>query len=253
MAKTIVVIPTFNEKENIREITEAILGLGIAGLGILVVDDNSPDGTGAIADELTEKYPGQFNVLHRLERNGFGPAYVAGFKKAISMGADYVIQMDADFSHQPKYIPDMIAAIEKDSDLVIFSRYADGGGVDENWSWYRKLLSWFANRVYVPTILGVPIRDATAGYRIWRWQTLVGLDLDRVRSTGYVFQVELTYVTHRLGFKITEVPIYFPDRERGTSKMSARIQIEAAIRVFQVMMRHRTLNPQMRRTEVYSS
>jgi dolichol-phosphate mannosyltransferase len=253
MTKTIVVIPTFNEKENITQIIEAVLDLNIADLSMLIVDDNSPDGTGKMADELAAKHTGKVDVLHRTERNGFGAAYVAGFKKAISMGADYIIQMDADFSHQPKYIPQLITTLEKGSDLVIASRYAQDGGVDEGWSWYRKLLSWFANRVYVPTLLGLPIHDATAGYRIWRWQTLVGLDLDRVRSTGYVFQVELSYVTQRLGFKIDEIPIYFPDRERGISKMSFRIQLEAALRVWQVMMRHRALNPQMRRTEAYSS
>jgi dolichol-phosphate mannosyltransferase len=253
MSKTIVVIPTFNEIENVAQITEALLALKVPNLGVLIVDDNSPDGTGQRADELVAQYPDQVHVLHRKERNGFGPAYVAGFKKAISLGADNIIQMDADFSHQPKYIPEMIALVEKGNDLVIGSRYAKGGGVDEQWSIYRKLLSWFANRVYVPTLLGIPIHDATAGFRLWRRQTLVGLDLDRIRSTGYVFQVELAYVTHRLGFKIDEVPIYFPDRKWGISKMNSRIQIEAALRVWQVMARHRALTPQMRRTEVYSS
>jgi dolichol-phosphate mannosyltransferase len=253
MPKIIVVIPTYNEAKNLQPIVEAVLALNVAGLSILVVDDSSPDGTGEIADELSTRHPGLVYVLHRTEKNGFGQAYIAGFKHAIQMGAEYLLQMDADFSHQPKYIPELITMLEKGNDLVIASRYANGGGVDSKWSWYRKLLSWFANRVYVPTLLGLPLHDATAGYRIWRRQTLVGLDLERVRSTGYVFQVELAYIAHRLGFKIAEIPIYFPDRQAGESKMNTRIQIEAALRVWQVMMRHRTLTPHMRRTEVYSS
>jgi dolichol-phosphate mannosyltransferase len=159
--------------------------------------------------------------------------------------------MDADFSHQPKYIPDLLKTIE-DNDLVLASRFAKGGSVDESWSMYRKALSWFANRIYTPTILGIPVYDATGGYRIWRKQTLIGIDLDRIRSNGYVFQVEMAYVTHRLGFRVKEIPIHFPDRERGTSKMDVKIQLEAAARVWQVMQRHRSLNPQMRRTQAYS-
>ncbi|MBZ0287950.1 MAG: polyprenol monophosphomannose synthase, partial [Anaerolineae bacterium] len=159
--------------------------------------------------------------------------------------------MDADFSHQPKYIPDLLKAIES-KDMVLASRFAKGGSVDETWSFYRKLLSWFANRVYTPLILGIPVYDATGGYRIWRRQTLIGLDLDRVRSNGYVFQVEMAYITHRLGFRVSEIPIHFPDRTRGTSKMDVRIQMEAALRVWQVMRRHHALNPAMRRTEVYT-
>ena len=252
MPKIMVVIPTYNEIENLPLIVDALFSLPVEDMNILIVDDNSPDGTGKLADDLAAtQYPGRLQVLHRTEKNGLGPAYVAGFKKAISLGADYIIQMDADFSHQPKYIPDLLKAIET-KDLVIASRFAKGGSVDEKWSIYRKLLSWFANRIYTPVILGVPVYDATGGYRIWRRQTLIGLDLDRVRSNGYVFQVEMAYVAHRLGFRVAEIPIYFPDRTLGTSKMDIRIQIEAAIRVWQVMRRHHALNPQMRRTEVYT-
>jgi dolichol-phosphate mannosyltransferase len=252
MPKTIVVIPTYNEAENLPLITKALFELPVENLNILIVDDNSPDGTGKIADDLAAAtYSGKLFVLHRTEKAGLGPAYIAGFKKALSMGADYIIQMDADFSHQPKYIPDLLQAIE-DNDLVIASRFVKGGSVDENWSIYRKLLSWFANRVYTPTILGIPVYDATGGFRIWRRETLIGLDMDRIRSSGYIFQVEMVYVARRLGFKVAEIPIHFPDRKLGESKMDIKIQIEAAARVWQVMMRHRKLNPQMRRQTAYT-
>jgi dolichol-phosphate mannosyltransferase len=161
--------------------------------------------------------------------------------------------MDSDFSHQPKYVPELIAKIEQGFDLVIGSRYARGGGVDKTWGPYRKLLSWFANAVYVPVLLGLPVSDATAGYRIWRRETLIGMGLDRIHSNGYVFQVEMAYVAHRLGFRIAEVPIYFPDRTRGQSKMGSGIVFEAALRVWQLIYRHRALNPNMRQTEEVGS
>ncbi|MCB9452925.1 MAG: polyprenol monophosphomannose synthase [Anaerolineaceae bacterium] len=249
MPKTIVVLPTYNEITNLPLITKAIFELDVENLHILVVDDNSPDGTGKLADELSANtYPGKLFVLHRTEKAGLGPAYIAGFRKAMEMGADYIIQMDADFSHQPKYIPELIKAIEN-SDMVLGSRFAKGGSVDETWGIHRKLLSWFANRIYTPLILGIPVYDATGGYRIWRRNTLVGMDLDRIRSNGYVFQVEMAYVAHRLGFRVREIPIYFPDRQHDESKMDFSITIEAALRVWQVMMRHRRLNAHMRATE----
>src|SRR5262245_60669976 len=184
MPKTMVVLPTYNERDNLPLIVDALRALPINDLSILIVDDNSPDGTGQLADQLAAQYPTQVSVLHRQEKAGLGPAYVAGFKQAIRLGADHIIQMDADFSHQPKYIPEMIAKLETGYDLVIASRFAPGGGVDETWSIYRKLLSWFANRVYVRAVLNVPVYDATAGYRIWRRQTLIGLDLDRITSNS---------------------------------------------------------------------
>ncbi len=248
MLKTVVVLPTYNEKENLPLMVEALSALNLDNLHILVVDDNSPDGTGKIADEIAAQNS-KVTVLHRQEKNGLGQAYIAGFKKALATDADYIIQMDCDFSHQPKYIPELLKAIET-NDLVLGSRFAKGGSVDENWSFYRKMLTWFANRVYTPTILGIPVRDATGGYRIWRRNTLIGLDLNRIRSNGYVFQVEMAYVTSRLGFRVAEIPIYFPDRELGESKMDIRIQIEAAMRVWEVRQRHHNLTPQMRQTPV---
>jgi dolichol-phosphate mannosyltransferase len=251
MPKIMVVLPTYNEAENLPLMVDALMALPVENLHILVVDDNSPDGTGKIADDLAAKHAGQVAVLHRTTKDGLGAAYVAGFKKAISLDADYIIQMDCDFSHQPRYIPSMVEAAER-HDFVIGSRYVRGGGVDETWSFTRKALSWFANKIYVRTLLGIPISDATAGFKLWRRQTLIGLDLDRIRSNGYVFQVEMSYIACRLGFKVVEVPIYFPDRERGKSKMDSNIAVEAALRVWQVMYRHHGLNPQMRRKEAYS-
>ncbi|MCA9902521.1 MAG: polyprenol monophosphomannose synthase [Anaerolineae bacterium] len=252
MFNTMVVIPTYNEAENLPRLIEALFALPGVPLNVLVVDDNSPDGTGKIAHALAESYPGRIHVLDRTEKAGLGPAYVAGFKEALRRNADYIIQMDADFSHQPAYIPQMIAKLEEGFDLVIASRFTNGGSVDANWGWQRKLLSWFANRIYVRLLLGIPVSDATAGYRIWKRQTLIGLNLDRVRSNGYAFQVEMAYVACRLGFKVTEIPIHFPDRAHGESKMDVRIPLEAAVRVWQMIARHRSLNPRKRRTEMYT-
>ena len=252
MTKTMVVMPTYNEKENLALMTEALLALPVDNLHLLVVDDHSPDGTGVIADDLARQHPDRVAVLHRPGKEGLGPAYIAGFKQAISMNADYIIQMDADFSHQPKYIAELIARANEGFDVVSASRFSHGGSVDETWPLYRKVLSWFANRIYVRYLLNVPISDATGGFRLWRRNTLIGMDLDRVRSNGYVFQVEIAYIASRLGYTMAEVPIHFPDRLRGISKMDARIQIEAALRVWQVMFRHRSLNPEMRRTRLYS-
>ncbi len=247
MSQTMVVLPTYNEAENLPPMVEALLALPVS---ILVVDDNSPDGTGDLAEELAARYRGRISILHRTEKSGLGTAYIAGFRRAIELGAEYIIQMDADFSHQPKYIPDLIARLEEGYDLVIGSRYARGGGVDKTWGPYRKLLSWFANAVYVRVLLGLPVSDATAGYRIWRRETLTGMGLERIHSNGYVFQVEMAYVAYRLGFRIAEIPIYFPDRTRGQSKMGSWIVFEAALRVWQLIYRHHSLNPQMRHTEV---
>lgn len=252
MPQTTIIMPTYNEKENLPLMLDALLELPVENLRVLVVDDNSPDGTGQLADDYAARVPDRVSVLHRARKEGLGPAYVAGFKHALRTGADYLIQMDADFSHQPEYVPQLVAAAES-ADMVSASRYVKGGSVDEKWSMFRVGLSWFANRVYVPTILGIPIHDATGGFRLWKRHTLIGLDLDRFRSTGYVFQVELAYVAHRLGFKFAQIPIHFPDRKRGYSKMVFKIQVEAALRTWQVRWRHRSLSPSMRRTDAYTA
>lgn len=249
MPKLTVVLPTYNEIENLELMVEALFGLGIPDLHILVVDDNSPDGTGAMAEKLAAKHAGSMGVLHNPAKGGLGPAYVLGFQRALAEGADYILQMDTDFSHQPKYVPDLIARLEQGADVVHGSRYVKGGGVDENWGWYRKLLSWFANRIYVRVLLGLPVNDATGGFRLWKRAALMGLGLQRAHSNGYVFQVEIAYLAYKLGFKLAEVPIFFPDRVRGTSKMDTNIASEAALRVFDILRTHRSLTPADRVTE----
>lgn len=248
----VIIIPTYNEAENLPLMLAALFELGLEEMQVLVVDDNSPDGTGELAEQLSERYNGRVQVLHRPQKSGLGPAYIAGFKHALThMNADLVIQMDADFSHQPHYIPQMLAELG-DYDAVIGSRWVRGGGVDEGWGWLRKLLSMWANRIYTPLILGVPIHDSTGGYRLWRRETLIGMNLDSIVSNGYVFQVELVYVAHRLGYRLKEIPIYFPDRTRGHSKMKPTIAIEAALRTWQIRFRNRHLKPSLRRTQEYA-
>ena len=241
--KTIVVIPTYNEADNLPAITAELMTLDIEDLNILIVDDNSPDDTGAVADDLAARcYPGCLHVIHREGKLGLGTAYITGFQWALRHGADYVIQMDADFSHSPSYIPKMMEQIEN-YDLVVGSRYIGGGQLDERWSWWRWFLSWWANSVWTRTILGVNTKDATAGFKCWRRSALERIGLDRIQSNGYVFQVEMAYVSEKLGFRILEIPIYFEDRRIGQSKMSMPVKIEAALRVFEIRWRHRNVRP----------
>lgn len=252
--KVMVVLPTYNEKDNLPKMVQALFALEIPNFHLLIVDDSSPDGTGDIADNLSklEHYQGKIFVLHRAEKQGLGPAYKAGFKRAIELGAERIIQMDADFSHQPKYIPELLK-MAQNHDIVVGSRYIKGGSVDEKWGPIRKLLSWWANRIYTPTILNIPVSDATGGFRIYHRDVMIGMDVDQVRASGYVFQVEMIYVAHKLGYKIGEIAIHFPDRVLGTSKMTSSIAFEAALRVWQIKFRHRNLNQSKRRTEAYSS
>ena len=254
LPKIIVVIPTYNESENIARLARASLDLDLPNLHALFVDDNSPDGTGRIADELaaSSEYDGRVFALHRPQKQGLGPACIDGFKRALALGAELVIEMDADFSHQPKYIPQLLELVE-DCDMVMGSRYARGGSVDDSWGPLRKLLSWWANRVYIPAILRMPVKDATGGFRVYRRECLIGIDLDNIKANGYVFQVEKVYVAQKLGFKIAETPIHFPDRQRGSSKMSASVAAEAALAVWQILRRHRNLEPGDCRLEPYSS
>ena len=242
-----VVIPTYNEADNIEAMAEALFALDIPDLHLLVVDDASPDGTGEIAEGVKARYPRRMHVIHRPGKLGLGTAYITGFKYALDAGARTIVQMDADFSHRPEYIPEMLDALA-DYDLVIGSRYVPGGKLDERWSWWRYLLSWWANSVYVRLILNTHVKDATAGFRAWRRSTLEGMNLDRIRSNGYIFQVEMAYVAERLGYRILEIPIYFEDRRIGKSKMTVPVKLEAAWRVWQIRWRHRHLSPRDRRT-----
>ena len=240
--KLTVVVPTYNEAENVSPMTEALLDLGISALRILIVDDESPDGTGRIAEELVARYHSRVDVLHRTGPRGLGRAYTDGFQWALDHGADLIVQMDCDFSHSPRYIPQFLEHI-KDYDVVVGSRYVSGGRTDEDWGWGRWLLSWWANSVYTRLILGCQVKDATAGFKCWRRETLQGIDLSRIRSQGYVFQVEMAYVTERLGYRALEIPIHFDDRRIGQSKMTMPVKFEAALRVWELRRRHRRLRP----------
>lgn len=240
--KLIVVVPTYNEAENLEALVAELLALGLEGLQILIVDDDSPDGTGLIADRLAARHAGVVHVLHRQGRHGLGPAYVEGFRRALAMGADAIVQMDADFSHSPMYIPRFLEHLP-DADVVVGSRYVPGGMLDERWSWWRRFLSWWANAVYTRLLLGLQVRDGTAGFKLWRRSALEHINLDAIFSNGYVFQVEMAYVCQRLGYRVVEVPIYFEDRRIGRSKMSVPIKLEAAYRTLQIRWRYRHLRP----------
>jgi len=236
-----VIIPTYNEKENLPLLAGRLFTLPLPNLSLLIIDDNSPDGTGAIAEELALQHPGQVNVIHRSGKLGLGSAYVTGFKHLLAANTDYIVQMDADFSHPPEKILEFYDAIPR-CDVVFGSRYIPGGSLDRNWPAWRKGLSSFGN-VYARTILGMPVKDITGGYRMWRRETLAAIPWERVRSNGYVFQVEMAYVTTRLGFHICEVPIYFAERQLGQSKMNLSIQVEAAVGVWELLSRYRDLKP----------
>lgn len=226
-----VVIPTYNEAENLPRLVSTLFSLPL-DLKILVVDDGSPDGTGQLAEQLGADNDGKVSVLHRPGKMGLGSAYITGFQQALKDGADAVAQMDADFSHPPEKLVDM-AELLKTCDLAIGSRYVPGAKLDETWPWWRKVLSGFGNW-YARTILGMSVRDVTGGFRMWRRKTLEGMPLERIRSNGYVFQVEMGFVAAQLGYTMRELPIYFAERRLGTSKMSFRIQAEAALRVWQL-------------------
>ncbi len=244
--KPVVVIPTYNEATNLPRLAQALWALPLPELEILVVDDASPDGTGQIAEELAAAHPGRLHILRRPGKLGLGTAYLQGFRRAMELGADCIIQMDADFSHSPAYLPEFVRRLSE-CDVVVGSRYVPQGKLDENWGARRVLLSAWAN-LYARTILGIRAHDATAGFKAWRRETLQGIGLDRIRSNGYIFQVEMAYVTERLGYRVLELPIYFEDRRIGQSKMSRRVQLEAAWRVWEVALRHRGLRPADRKT-----
>lgn len=240
-AKITVVLPTYNEAGNLPGLVAALLALPIPGLSILIVDDASPDGTGAIADRLASDSAGRVGVLHRRGKLGLASAYLTGMRLALESGAEAVVQMDSDFSHPPHKLVEMLALLET-CDLVLGSRYVPGGSVDVNWPAWRKGLSAFGN-FYARTILHLPVRDATGGFRAWRRSALEAMPLEQVHATGYAFLVELIYLASRLGLQIRETPIYFADRRWGKSKMSFRIQREAALRVWLMLFEHRKIKP----------
>jgi dolichol-phosphate mannosyltransferase len=222
MNQTVIIVPTYNERENLPRMIAKLLSLPVA-VDVLVVDDNSPDGTGKIADELAAKHP-QINVLHRSEKNGLGRAYIAGFKWALEKKYELIFEMDCDFSHDPDEIPNFLKKAEN-ADLVLGSRY-DGGVRVINWPLKRLLLSRFAG-IYVWLVTGMPFTDPTGGYKCFRRRALEFLKLDAVQSNGYSFQIELTHRLWRDGFKVVETPITFTERVQGSSKLSRSIVIEA--------------------------
>ncbi len=229
--QTLVIIPTYNERDNIEPLVRAVLAVAPA-LDVLVVDDNSPDGTGALAAALARETD-RVRVLHRPGKGGLGAAYLAGFDYALARDYARVVEMDADFSHRPEDLPRLLRA-SGEADVVIGSRNVPGGRV-ENWSPVRNAISK-GGSLYARTILGLPIRDCTGGFKCFRREALTALDLDHVRSNGFGFQVELNYLSHRAGLRIAEVPIVFPDRTRGASKMSGRIAAEAALMVLRLRL-----------------
>lgn len=243
-----VVIPTYNEADNLPSLAAALFALPIPLLQLLIVDDNSPDGTGAVADQLAQEYnqpngagSPRLRVIHRTGKGGLGTAYVAGMQQALADGADYVVQMDADFSHSPDYIPQMLGVmLATNADVIIGSRYVPGGTLDEGWELGRRLLSWWAN-YYVRMILGLRIRDMTAGFKLWKRQALLDLGLEKVRSNGYSFQVEMAYLCEKLGYRLIEIPIHFEDRRIGQSKLDIPVKLESAWRTWQIRWRYQQL------------
>lgn len=234
--KITLVLPTYNEAENLPRLVPALFELGLPDLHLLVVDDYSPDGTGQVAEGLAKKLPRRIEVLHRKGPRGLGRAYVFGFDHALKGDAEAIGQMDCDFSHPVKKLPALVAKLET-CDLALGSRYIPGGGVDQRWPLWRKALSRWAN-FYARSILGLPVRDVTGGFRLWRREMLERIPYRQVVSNGYVFLVELLYLAHLQGCRFGEVPIYFADRKWGESKMNFRVQLEAAWRVWQVRWRY---------------
>jgi dolichol-phosphate mannosyltransferase len=235
-----VVLPTYNEAANLPVIVAALFRLPLTGLRILVADDNSPDGTGDIAEALAARYgPERMSVVHRPGKQGLGRAYVDGMTRAVRAGAEFVVQMDSDLSHAPEYLPQMLGTLlSADADAVIGSRYVVGASVAREWPWYRRALSGWAN-TYVRTLLRLGIRDATAGFKLWRASALAAIRVASVRSNGYSFQVEMNYRAVRHGLKIVELPIHFAERREGESKMSLRVQLESALMPFLLRYRRR--------------
>jgi dolichol-phosphate mannosyltransferase len=228
----LVVLPTYNERPNLELVAASILAHPFTRL--LVVDDASPDGTGALADTLVAQYGGRLDVLHRTGPRGLGRAYIDGLKQALASGADAIGQMDADLSHDPKYLPDLVAALTT-CDLAIGSRYLHGVSV-VNWPLRRIVLSMFANR-YIRTITGLSPHDCTSGFRVWRREALARLAIENARTSGYAFLTEMLFTAGRAGCRMTEIPIVFVERREGTSKVSARVLFESLVTPWRLILR----------------
>jgi dolichol-phosphate mannosyltransferase len=230
----LVLVPTFNERANLPLIAAGVLAH--EGTRLLVIDDGSPDGTGEIADGLAAKYAGRLSVMHRSGARGLGRSYLDGFRTALASDADFVCQMDADLSHDPKFLPSLVAAAAGGSGLVIGSRYLEGGRV-ENWPLHRMMLSGFAN-TYIRTVTGLRVRDCTSGYRCWRREALACIPLEAIGSDGYSFLVEVTFQAAAAGLTIAEVPIVFVERRQGSSKLSSSVLVESLITPWRLALAH---------------
>jgi dolichol-phosphate mannosyltransferase len=232
--KTLVLVPTYNERENLPILVKDILT--VPGTSVMVLDDQSPDGTGKVADQLALEYPGRVEVLHRTGQRGLGVSYLEGFRRAIATDFDFVCQMDADLSHDPKFLPEMIATAAGGADLVIGSRYMNGISV-VNWPLRRIILSTFANN-YIRAVTGIRVSDITTGYRCWRREALAQIPLDQVVSEGYAFLLDITFMAATRGLRIVESPIIFVERRQGASKLSTGVLIESLITPWKLMLRH---------------
>ena len=234
--RVLVIIPTYNEAENLPELLAELFSLDVDGLEVLIIDDNSPDGSGQVADKLAERYLGRMEVIHRAAKLGLGRAYIDGFARALEKGVDVVVHMDADLSHPPQVIPKFLEKLEH-HDIAVGSRYVPGGDVDPSLASWRKFLSKAGNR-YVRLITRLKVRDATSGFRCFRREVLEGIELQKIRSSNYIFLVEMAYACQGKGYRVAEVPISFRARTRGQSKISWRIIWEALWRPWQMKLCH---------------
>jgi len=238
MQKTVVVIPTYNEARNLPIMAAELWALQIPGLSLLVVDGGSTDGTDQIADELAERRPDELTVLHLSARGGLRRAYLAAFKWTLARDVDRVVQMDCDFSHAPRFVPQLLEA-SRDADLVVGSRYVTGGKLDSRMGTARYLQSWWANEVYARLILNLRVQDVTSSFRCWQTEALSRIDLDAINSNGYSFQIEMAYVAEKLSYKIVEIPIHHEERRVGRSKLNLSAKMEAAWRTWEILWRYR--------------
>jgi dolichol-phosphate mannosyltransferase len=236
------VIPTYNEADNLARLVAELFALDIPKLKIIIVDDDSPDGTGEIAETMRELFQPDVQVIHRQGKMGLGSAYLEGFRAALERGAEFVVQMDADFSHPPASVIDLLDQAET-FDVVVGSRYTHGGRLDPQWGRGRYLLSRWTNSVYVRLILGLHVKDATAGFKCWTRRALLQMLDHSIHSNGYIFQVEMAYLAELAGLRVKEIPIYFQERQKGRSKMSTHIKVEALWRTIQLRLQYRRRRP----------
>lgn len=246
---TLVLVPTYNERDNLPVLVQGLMA--IDDVTVMVLDDGSPDGTGEVADRLSAQHPGRVQVVHRTGARGLGVSYLDGFRRAVASTADFVCQMDADLSHDPKYLPDLVAAARGGADLVIGSRYLHGISV-VNWPLRRIILSQFANR-YIRAVTGLRLHDITTGYRCWRREALAKIPLDAIVSDGYAFLLDVTFMAAHAGLRIVEAPIIFVERRQGASKLSSGVLLESLLTPWKLVLRHGRIRPGTARASGYNS